>query len=686
MRKLAAPVLAIALLSSCSNETTSDLKADSTKNSGPDFLASNIDSTVNPAEDFFMFANGRWFKNNPIPPTESAWGIGRLVYEDILVKTRKVNEDAAKAGGSEGSDTQKIGDFWATAMDSAKAEKLGASPLEEKRKLIDGIANANDAVRVAAEINRLGTGAFWSFHVDQDPKNSSKISVLLYQGGLGLPERDFYFNKDSGIAAIRNEYPAHIANMLRLAGKWGDKQAMEMGEKVVAFEKNLAQVSRTKEKMRDDNANYNKMSVADFTAKYGAGIDWKGILNSYRLSADTIIVGQPEFFSGMSGLVRRTDPAVLRAYLDYHFISTYAPYLNKALDDEHFRFYGTVVDGQDKQRPRWKRVLDAEEEAMGMLLGKIFVKEYFPEKTRKRYSDMVEAIRDVYRDHITRLDWMSEATKARALDKLEKMTKKVGYPDKWKDYSALKIGRASYAQNMMNAADWYFNDRISRYGKPVDRSEWTMTPQTYNAYYNPSNNEIVLPAAIFLITGVKDDEADDAMIYGYAAASTIGHEITHGFDDSGRRYDAEGNLSEWWTKEDEAEFVRRASVMARQFDAYEPLPGMHINGNMTLGENLADFGGVVLGLEAFKKTEQYKKGEKIAGLTPVQRYFLGYALGWLSHSKEARLRQRLLSDEHSPAKWRVNGPFANIPEFYEAFGVKEGDPMWRPDSLRVKIW
>lgn len=675
-----------AVLASCSSESPSDLQADTTKAKGPDFLAANIDSSVNPAVDFFEFANGRWLKNNPIPSTEGGWGIGNMVYEDIYVKKRKVNEDAAKANVAEGTETQKIGDFWVAGMDSVKADKEGVKPLEAQLKMIDGITGAADAVKVIAELNKLGTDACWSLYVDQDAKNSSKIAVILYQGGLGLPDRDFYFNKDSGVTTVRDAYPGHVSRMLQLLGQ-DDKTAEAGGKGVMKMEMELAKASRTLEKLRDDNANYNKMTVADFTKKYCPSIDWKSLLTGYGLgAADTLIVGQPEFFAALDRVLKQTPVNDIKNYLRYHFVSTYAEYLGKTIDDENFAFYGTLLEGQQKQRPRWKRVLDAEEEAMGMVLGKIFVKDYFPEKTKKRYSDMVEAIRSVYRDRIKSLDWMTEPTKQKALEKLEKMTKKVGYPDTWKDYSALKITRQSYAQNMMNAATWSFNDRVARFGKPVDRTEWTMTPQTYNAYYNPSNNEIVLPAGIFLIAGVKDEDADDAMVYGYAAASTIGHEITHGFDDQGRKFDAAGNLSEWWTKEDADQFMKRADVMVKQFDQFEPLPGMHINGGTTLGENLADYGGVLLGLEAFKKTDQYKKGQKIAGLTPVQRYFLGYALGWLYQQKEERLRQRLLSDVHSPAKWRVNGPFANVPEFYEAFKVKEGDPMWRPDSLRVKVW
>jgi putative endopeptidase len=342
--------------------------------------------------------------------------------------------------------------------------------------------------------------------------------------------------------------------------------------------------------------------------------------------------------------------------------------------------------GQKEQKARWKRVLGAIENGAGEAFGQMYVDVAFPAESKARMEQLVQNLRVALKARIEKLDWMSPETKAKAQSKLAAITTKVGYPDKWKDYSALVVGRESYAQNMMNAARWRFDDALSKYGKPVDRTEWGMTPQTYNAYYNPSNNEIVLPAAIFTIPGMMDAQVDDAVVYGYAGASTIGHEITHGFDDEGRQFDAAGNLADWWTAEDASKFNQAAGAMVSQFNAYEPLPGLHINGKAALGENIADYGGLLLGLDAFKKTEQYQKGEKIGGLTPLQRYFLGYALGWMSQQREQRLRARLLSDVHAPAKWRVLGPLSNIPEFYEAFGVKPGQPMWRAENERVRIW
>ncbi|HSH94499.1 MAG TPA: M13 family metallopeptidase, partial [Roseimicrobium sp.] len=473
--------------------------------------------------------------------------------------------------------------------------------------------------------------------------------------------------------------------MMKLLGS-RDAEARSAAVRIMEFETALARVSRKLEDLRDPERNYNKMSPGDLTSKHTPSVLWKDRLLRLGLDADTVIVGQPEYFTALEVLLKETPVPVLKDYLRFHLVSGFASSLSKPFVDEQFAFYGRVMNGQKEPRPRWKRVLDAQEGAMGMVLGRLFVQEYFPESTKQRYVRMVEAIRDAYRDRIDRLDWMSGETRAKAHAKLAAMTAKVGYPDKWKDYSTLVVGTGSYAENMMNASLWHFQDMISKYGKPVDRTEWEMTPQTYNAYYKSENNEIVLPAAQFLIPGVNDADLDDAIVYGYSGASTIGHEITHGFDDEGRQFDAKGNLADWWTAADAANFKRRAEVMAKQFESYEPIRGIHINGNATLGENIADHGGILLGLEAFKKTEQYRKGETIAGLTPVQRFFLGYALGWLTQERQAVLRSNLLGDVHSPAKWRVLGPMSNIPEFYESFGVKPGQPMWRPPEARVKIW
>ena len=650
-----------------------------------DLLRRNMDPSVHPGDDFFAYANAGWLRRNPIPASESRWGIGEAVREELYSRLRQINERAAADTNAPGSEQRRIGDFWTTAMDAAKASRLGLSPLRAELQRIDTIQNAGAVVDTCFSWQPLGVTTLFGLSVGQDEKQSDLMAVHLSQDGLGLPERDFYFNEEKGVVKIRVEYVAHIKRTLKLLGRT-ETEAKAAAARVMEFETALAKASRKLEDLRDPERNYNKLSLAELTRKHTPSIAWNDRLRGMGLRADTVIVGQPEFFTALEGLLNATPLPVLQDYLRFHLVSEFAPFLSKTFDDEHFAFYGKVLNGQKEPRPRWKRVLDAQEGAMGMMLGRIFVQEYFPVATKQRYVDLVEAIRAAYGARVDRLDWMSTETKAKAQIKLAAMTAKVGYPDKWKDYSTLVVGTTSYAENMMNASRWHFQDMVSKYGKPVDRTEWGMTPQTYNAYYKPENNEIVLPAAAFTIPGIADADVDDAVAYGYAGASTIGHEITHGFDDEGRQFDAKGNLADWWSATDDAHFKQRAEVMAKQFDAYSPLPGLHINGKASLGENIADYGGVLLGLDAFKKTEQYRKGEKIAGLTPIQRFFLGYALGWLSQEREASLRRNLLSDVHAPAKWRVLGPLSNIPEFYEAFGVKPREPMWRPADARGKIW
>jgi putative endopeptidase len=659
-----------------------------TPNPGPeqDVVYKNLDTTANPGKDFFLYANGGWIKNNPIPAAYSSWGIGNLVTEEIRNQLKKINEDALKAQAEKGSNTQKIGDFYASGMDSAKIEKQGLAPLKAQFEQIDQIKDMAGLLNVIAAFQKMGVGSFINTGVYQDAKNSEKIALHLWQGGIGLPNRDYYFNTDKKTSDIRKDYAeVHLPTMLKLSGLT-ENDAKTAAKAVYEIEKSLASQSRKLEDLRDPYANYNKMAISQLNA-LSPTIKWSPLFTKMNIKkVDSVIVGQPEFYKEVDRLLKNRPIADWKAYLRWNLISSFASYLNKDIDNENFRFYGKVISGKKEQLPRWKRVLDTENGLMGEVLGQLFVKEYFPAKTKKRYEKLVEAIRETYAERIQKLDWMSAATKQKALDKLKKITPKVGYPDKWKDFSSLEINRDSYVGNIIRANQFWYQYQINKLGKPVDRTEWDMTPQTYNAYYNPSNNEIVLPAAIFTIPGMRDEEVDDAVVYGYAGASTIGHEITHGFDDQGRQYDAEGNLKNWWTKADEQKFNQGAEMMVKQFNDYVVLDSMHVNGKATLGENIADLGGIVLGYEAFKKTEQYKSGKKINGLTPQQRYFLGYALGWLGSQRDERLANQILTDVHSPADLRVNGPFANLPEFYEAFGIKQGDAMWRPEQLRVKIW
>ncbi|MXV51579.1 M13 family peptidase [Pedobacter sp. HMF7647] len=650
-----------------------------------DPLIKNIDSTISPGEDFFRYANGTWIKKNPIPGAYSSWSIGNVVVEEIRNNLRKISEEAQK-DPSKSRSSQKIGDFYASGMDTVGIEKAGLKELQNDFNRIKNLKTPADVINTAAYLTTIGIDNIFGPYVAQDDKNSSKMMLQFYQSGLGLPNRDYYFNTDARTSKIREDYKnKHLPKMLELSG-YTAGDAGEAAKKVYAIEKFLADSSRKLEDLRDPYANYHKYTIAQFN-KVTPGISWGPLLDGMGIKGiDTVIVGQPEYYTAVSAALVKFPIDDWKAYLQWKLVSDLSSFLKKDIDNEHFRFYGTVISGRTEQLPRWKRVIDAENSLMSEILGQLFVKEYFPEEAKERYTKLVKAIKDELQDHIQKLDWMSQATKEKAIYKLSKVNAKVGYPDKWKDYSSLKISKDSYVRNVINCNRWNYTNSIAKLGKPVDRTEWSMSPQTYNAYYNPSNNEIVLPAAIFTIPGVKDDQVDDAVVYGYAAASTIGHEITHGFDDQGRQYDEQGNLKAWWTNTDSAKFAGRADMLVKQFNGYKLLDSLHINGKATLGENIADLGGIVLGLDAFKKTEQYKEGRKINGLTPVQRYFMGYALGWLGHERDESLANQLLTDVHSPGFMRVNGPFQDVPEFYEAFGIKKGDKMYLAPEKRVKIW
>jgi len=650
-----------------------------------DIIFKNMDTTVKPGDNFFKYANGAWLKKNPIPAAYPSWGIGNVVNDELRDRLKKINEDALNAKAEKGSNTQKIGDFYFSGMDTLGIEKQGLDPLKAEMDKIEQVKDVNSLVEEFAHLATIGVDQPIAAGVGQDAKNSSKNMLQLYQGGIGLPNRDYYFNTDAHSVEIRNDYQQkHLPIVYKLSGLSSDA-AIAATKKTYELEKFLADSSRKLEDLRDPYKNYNKMPVAGLS-KLAPAIDWKSTFDKMDFkNADTVIVGQPEYYRALNKALKTYSIADWKNYLRKNLVDAYAGYLSKAFDGENFRFYGTVLYGSKEQLPRWKRVLDTENGLMGEVLGQIFVKEYFPEKTKERYVKLVEAMRFSFKEHIEKLDWMSEPTKQKAYDKLAKVTPKVGYPDKWKDFSTLTIDRGPYAQNVMRANNFWHVFNANKLGKPVDRTEWDITPQTYNAYYNPSNNEIVLPAAQFSIPGIKDEDVDDAVVYGYAAASTIGHEMTHGFDDQGRQFDAAGNLKAWWQPQDSVKFTQRAQMLINQFNGYT-IYGLHVNGKATQGENIADLGGIVIGLDAFKKTEQYKEGKPINGLTPTQRFFLGYALGWLGQERQEALSSQILTNEHAPGFMRVNGPFTDVPEFYEAFHIKKGDKMWLDPDKRVKIW
>jgi putative endopeptidase len=678
MKTLYTPWLSLALITAACNHSDTAAK--------PDFLTADIDSTVRPGDDFFSFANGGWIKRTPIPAEESGWGLGNLVQEEIYHRLLKVNEDALAEHAAEGTIAQKIGDLWYSGMDSADIDKQGLDPLRGDLKLTD-VLSVKDITYATASFHMLGVNVLFRDYVAQDDKNSAKMAYQLHQGGLGMPNRDYYFKTDARTVAVRQAYTNYLEGTFRQLGD-DDAGARKKAEAVFGLETRLAKASRPLADLRDPYANYHKMAVADLE-RLTPAFDWAGYFGRVepdsRAGIDSVIVGQPEFFTALNHELTATPLKDWKEYLTSQLVLRNAPYLDSTTFNRYFA-YTKTLSGAKAPKPRWKRVIDAEQSAMGEALGQLFVKEYFSDTAKKRYSELIENIRSAFRDRIEKLTWMSDSTKQRAYVKLAKITKKVGYPDKWKDFSRLKINRGSFVQNMEAARAWWYDYNMSKLDKPVDRSEWEMSPQTYNAYYNPSNNEIVMTAAGFTIPGMRDSELDDAFVYGYAGANWIGHEMTHGFDDQGRQYDANGNLSGWWQPEDSVQFARRASMIIRQFDEFVPVDTLHVNGSATQGENIADLGGLLIGLDAFRKTETYKKGEKIGGYTPLQRFFLGYAYGWMGQVRKESLARQVMTDVHAPERERVNGPVVNIPEFYEAFDVKPGDKMYRPDSLRVKIW
>lgn len=665
----------ISILSACKNAGN--------EKSQPDFLAKNIDTTVNPANDFFDYAVGNWAKNTTIPPEESGWGIGNMVQEEIYNRLRKINEDAAAKNSTTGVE-QKIGDFWYSGMDTLSIEKQGLAPLKADLDKINQIRSVNEIVNVASDFHNKGINVLFNDYVSQDDKNSDVYAYQMTQGGLGMPNRDYYFKTDSRTEGVRKAYRTYLTKtFIQLGNDSG--ASIKIADDVYNLEKRLANSSRKLADLRDPYKNYNKMNVKGLT-NLSSAVNWRAYFKNINANKiDSLIVGQPEFYQTLNDELTMTPLDEWKNYLRFHLVSSSAPYLDKKTFSNFFDFRRSLT-GTTVPRPRWKRVIDAEEAAMGEALGQIFVKEYFNENAKKRYTDLVENIRDAYKDRIKKLTWMSDSTKEKALNKLNKIRKKVGYPDKWKDFGALKIDRGPFVLNVQRGKMWWHNYMINKLGKPVDRDEWDMTPQTYNAYYNPSNNEIVLPAGIFAVPGMKDEQLDDAFVYGYAGASTIGHEITHGFDDQGRQYDEKGNLHNWWAVSDGKQFSERAKKIIQQYNEFNPVDTLHVNGDATQGENIADVGGVLLGLDAFKKTEAYKSCKKIGGLTPLQRYFLGYAYGWMYKERKERLASQVMTDVHSPARERVNGPMVNVPEFYQAFNVRPGSKMYRSDSLRVQIW
>ena len=676
LRKIYVTLLAAFVLAACNQPIPNNTK--------PDVLAKNMDTTLLPGEDIFQYANGGWIKNNPIPAEESQWGIGNLVIEENTKRLRTISENAAQENAANGSAAQKIGNFWQAAMDTLKIEAAGTTPLNTYINKIESINDTKSLLSVLAELDQIGVNGPIQFFVAQDAKQSDLNALQLWQTGIGLPEREYYFKSDSSTLNIRTAYVKNITQTLMLIGE-DSLIAAKAATDILSLETSLAKAHKKLEDLRDPYANYIKMKFANLS-KICPAVNWDNYLIENGIGkSDSVIVGQPAYYQALNNLLNNSPLATWKNMMRYRLTKRFSEVLPDKFGQLAFDF-SKLFSGAKERKPRWKRVIRAEENAMGELLGQLYVKEFFNEKAKQRYEKMVDDVKLAYSERIKKLNWMSDTTKQKALIKLAAVKMKVGYPNKWKDFSSMEIVKESYFQNLVNSTKWWHQYEMNKLGKPVDREEWDMTPQTYNAYYNPSNNEIVLPAGIFTVPGYKDEELDDATVYGYAGASTIGHEITHGFDDEGRQYDEKGNLKSWWTKNDEQEFNKRAAVMINQFNAFEPLPGSHINGKATLGENIADLGGILIALDAFKKTAQFKNNQPIAGLSPMKRYFLGYALGWMGYPTEQSLKNQLMTDVHSPAKYRVNGPFVNVKEFYSAFDIQAKDKIYLADSVRVNIW
>ena len=675
-KKLSLITLAMLLLLSCAKKESYFV----------DPLLTNRDTTISPSDDFFLYSNGGWFKRNPIPASENSNGIFRTIGDTINAQIKNICEkSASNTNATKGSNEQKIGDFYSSGMDTITIEKLGLQPIKTEIQRIDAITDIPSLMATIGYLHTIGASPAFSFYVGQDDKISTKYAVFFGQGGLGLGNRDYYFNTDSETITIRSEYLKHLQAMFQLMGK-NEVLAKNDAATIMKFETELAKNSRKLEALRDPIKNYNKFSLAQFKTNSPNSV-WEKVLPVLGVAkADTIIVGQPEFFIALDKMVKSYSVDDWKTYLKWDLVNTYAGYLNKAFERQNFKFYSTVMSGVKIQKPRWKRIVEQTDGSLGELIGQVYVAEYLPKGSKEKLLEIGNNIRDVYAEHIKKLDWMSESTKKKALFKLSKIVMKVGYPDKWKDLSSISINRNNYCENVMATNKWSYDYMVSKFGNPVDKSEWGMQPQTYNAYYNPSNNEIVVPACNILVPGFEGRMPDDAILYGIIGGSTFGHEITHGFDDQGSQYDANGNLHNWWTDEDLAKFKVKTKLIVAQFNKFEPLKGKFVNGDATQGENIADLGGVVMGLEAFKKTKQFKTNQKISGLTPEQRYFIAYSYAWMINVKPEYLAQQIMTDVHAPAHYRINGPLANMPEFYKAFAINPGSKMYQPDSLRVIIW
>lgn len=649
--------------------------------------AENLDKSVRPADDFFTFATGGWQKLNPLPGAFSRFGSFDQLQENNNKRINTILTDLLKKQGKEGSVERKLGDFYKLAMDSVRRNKEGVSPV---KPLLDEMENAKtltDLRNLQIKYASFGYGVPFGYGFDADQKNAKQNILNLGQGGLTLGQKEYYLDNDKATSEIRNAYRQFIVNMFRLFG-FSDTQAQARRDAIMRYETMLALISKSNTELRDVEANYNKMTLDEFKEKY-PNLPLESLANAEGIQSkdiQTMVVGQPSFFAGVDKLASTGNADELRARMEWDAILSSANCLSDNVRAEYFNFFSKTMRGTKEDYPRWKRATRQVEEQMGEPLGRIYCERYFPASSKKRMEELVKNLQVSLAERIKAQDWMSEPTKKAALEKLSTFYVKVGYPNKWKDLSKLTIDPSkSFYDNVQACRKFWANVTIQeKAGKPVDKDEWLMTPQTVNAYYNPTTNEICFPAGI-LQYPFFDPKADDAFNYG-AIGVVIGHEMTHGFDDQGRHYDKDGNMTDWWTKEDGKNFEARTGKYADFFSAIKVLPDLNANGRLTLGENLADHGGLEVAFNAFEKTPEAKKGKVIMGFTPEQRFFIAYAGVWANNITEAEIRSRVKSDPHSLGEWRVNGALPHINAWYKAFGVKKGDKLFIPENERLKLW
>ncbi|MFC5550013.1 M13 family metallopeptidase [Massilia aerilata] len=653
----------------------------STARSGVD--AGALDAAVRPQDDFFRYSQGKWLKDVDIPNDRSSWGAFNIAADGVETQIRTLIEQASQDKNAKaGSDTQKMGDFYASYIDEARRNQLGLAPLKGELAKIEALKDKKALAKVAARFERIGAGSPVNMGVHQDNRDSTRYIVDISQSGLGLPNRDFYLQDEARLKDTRAKYLAHIEKMLSLAGH---KDAANEAQAILALETEIAKAQWSAVENRDPVKGYNKMKAADLN-KLAPGFDWATYLKDCGVAAKAkeVIVSQPSYFQGLDKIIAATPVETWKSYFAFRLISAYAPYLSQPFVDESFAFRGGVLSGAKVNRPLDKRAIAEVNRDLGEVVGKVYVQNYFPAERKKQVEEMVHNFLLAYKERIETLDWMSPETKKQAQAKLAKISVKVGYPDKWRDYSSLAVKRDDLVGNVMRTREFGHMYGVNKLGKPVDRSEWHMTPQTVNAYYSPEMNEVVFPAAR-LQSPLYDADAEPAINYG-AVGISIGHEISHAFDDQGSQYDGDGNLRNWWTKEDGEKFAAKGKVLVKQYEGYSPVDGYHLNGELTLGENIADNAGAIMASRAYKISLKGKPAPVIDGYTAEQRIFMGLAQARRGKARDAALIAQVKSDPHSPAEFRVNGSLRNHPGYYEAFDVKPGDKMYLAPEERVIFW